>query len=157
MINRFEDEFAFLSNFYALKVPIRVGILSFDTNEHFYQAHKTLNPIDRVWISGLDTPAAAKRGGSKKGLDGRKIQLREDWSIAKDDVMQTGLILKFIDNYDLAGKLLATESEVLIEGNHWHDNYWGDCHCERCTNIRGENKLGLLLMVVRNLLASIRI
>lgn len=157
MINRFEDEFAFLSNFYTTQNPVKVGNIVFNTNEHFYQAHKTLDLKDRVWVAEQLTPAKAKRAGSKKGLKGRKIQLRGGWEIVKDDVMYTGLLLKFMNNYDIAGKLMATESHVLIEGNHWHDNYWGDCYCDRCTNIRGVNRLGLQLMLLRTLLANIRI
>lgn len=150
MIDRFEDEFAFLSNFYVQEVPIKVGKLLFNTNEHFYQAHKTLNFEEREWIVNQPTPAEAKH-------EGRKVQLREDWGAVKDSVMHLGLVLKFVNNYDLAGKLLATGSKILIEGNYWHDNYWGDCDCERCTHTRGLNRLGLSLMSVRSLLASVRI
>ena len=39
---------------------------------------------------------------------------------------------------------------LLIEGNTWHDNYWGDCSCNRCKSKSGENMLGILLMELRD-------
>ena len=50
---------------------------------------------------------------------------------------------------ELKEKLLATGDEYLEEGNYWHDNYWGNCHCEKCADITGQNKLGILLMKIR--------
>jgi len=57
--------------------------------------------------------------------------------------------LKFAQNPDLRKKLLATGTEELVEGNTWHDNYWGDCSCPECKNIKGRNQLGITLMRVR--------
>ena len=48
----------------------------------------------------------------------------------------------------LKEKLLATGDEELVEGNFWHDNFWGVCSCSKCGN-KGQNKLGKLLMQVR--------
>ena len=42
----------------------------------------------------------------------------------------------------------TTGDAELIEGNTWHDNYWGVCSCSKC-NGRGKNRLGKLLMKVR--------
>jgi hypothetical protein len=52
---------------------------------------------------------------------------------------------------ELRKKLLATGDATLIEGNYWHDNYWGVCTCENCVSngIVGRNRLGTLLMKVR--------
>lgn len=157
MIDRFENEFAFISNFYELPNPIAVGDIIFDTNEHFFQAHKTLNLIDRVWIAYQTTPGAAKKAGSKKGIGTRKIQLREDWLTARFDVMLVGLVLKYMNNYGLAGRLMQTHPRTLVEGNWWHDNFWGNCTCENCVNIEGQNHLGLQSMQVRKMLLAIRI
>lgn len=46
--------------------------------------------------------------------------------------------------------LLSTGDEYLIEGNFWHDNFWGDCRCRKCKDKEGENRLGLLTMKVRD-------
>ena len=50
---------------------------------------------------------------------------------------------KFGDAW-LRAKLLATGDAELIEGNYWHDTFWGMC------NGKGENHLGRLLMEVRS-------
>ena len=62
--------------------------------------------------------------------------------------MLIGLRKKFA-NPELRDLLLATGDEELVEGNYWHDNEWGNCTCPRCKNIPGKNKLGKLLMQVR--------
>jgi len=35
----------------------------------------------------------------------------------------------------------------------WHDNYWGNCYCFKCKDIKGVNKLGEPLMDIRSRLA----
>jgi len=152
MINNFDDEYMFLSNFFELKTPITVDGLVFRTNEHFFQAYKTLNERDRIWIANQATPGAAKKAGNKGGI-GRKIKLRDDWNIIKFDVMFMGLFLKFINNEDLSIKLIETAPKILVEDNWWHDNIWGNCTCGQCVNIEGQNHLGLQLMEVRRLLS----
>jgi len=55
---------------------------------------------------------------------------------------------KFDQNPLLAKKLLTTYPRELIEKNHWHDNFWGACTCNRCSV--GKNHLGRILMQVRS-------
>lgn len=62
--------------------------------------------------------------------------------------MLDALRLKFA-NEDLGYKLQETGDKWLEEGNDWHDNYWGVCHCIKCQDIMGKNHLGKLLMKVR--------
>lgn len=50
---------------------------------------------------------------------------------------------------ELAIQLQVTGDQELVEGNHWHDNIWGNCVCDRCVNIVGQNWLGQILMQVR--------
>lgn len=139
MIIEFEDEYAFLSNFYPSTI-YHDGI-TYPTNEHFFQAMKTLDINERKAIAAAETPGMAKRMG-------RNVKLRPDWEKIKVDVMRLGLILKFTDA-ELAKKLLATGDEELVEGNWWHDNTWGNCLCAKCSRIPGKNMLGLLLMDLR--------
>lgn len=139
MIVEFDGEYAFLSNFYDS--PIFYEGITYPTNEHFFQAMKTLDPAERQKIASAKTPGLAKRMG-------RNVQLRPDWEKVKVDVMRTGLMLKFTDAA-LAEKLLATGDEELVEGNWWHDNTWGNCHCTECSRKGGRNLLGMLLMELR--------
>ena len=139
MINRFEKEYFFLSNFY--EHPIEENGIIYPTNEHYFQAMKTLNIAERKKIAAAPTPGEAKRMG-------RSVSLRPDWEEIKLDVMKRGLRLKFAD-LALAEKLLDTLDEELVEGNWWHDNIWGNCNCDKCKNIKGQNNLGKLLMKIR--------
>jgi predicted NAD-dependent protein-ADP-ribosyltransferase YbiA (DUF1768 family) len=54
---------------------------------------------------------------------------------------------------NLQVKLLNTGREIIIEGNTWHDNFWGNCTCSRCIHTPGANVLGSLLMHVREKVA----
>lgn len=139
MIVEFDGDYAFLSNFYPSTI-YHEGI-TYPTNEHFFQAMKTLDIDERKAIAAAETPGMAKRMG-------RHVKLRPDWEKIKVDVMRLGLILKFTDA-ELAEKLIATGDEELVEGNWWHDNTWGNCHCTACSRKGGRNLLGMLLMEVR--------
>ena len=140
MINCFDGEYAFLSNFY--EHPIQYQGIVYPTNEHFFQAMKSLKEDERKIIAAAITPGKAKRLG-------RAITLRPDWELVKYDMMLLGLRLKFCDK-ELREKLRKTGTEELIEGNYWHDNIWGNCSCEKCHFIPGRNMLGQLLMQIRN-------
>ena len=139
MIVEFDGDYAFLSNFYPSTI-YHDGI-TYPTNEHFFQAMKTLDISERKAIAAAETPGLAKRMG-------RNVKLRPDWEKIKVDVMRLGLILKFTDA-ELAQKLIATGDEELVEGNWWHDNTWGNCHCTACSRKGGRNLLGMLLMELR--------
>lgn len=134
MINCFDGEYAFLSNYY--NSPITHDGITYPTNEHFFQAMKTLNIDEKRAIAAAGTPGEAKRMG-------RSVTLRSDWEIIKSYYMELGLRLKF-QNPDLAAKLIATDDEELIEGNTWGDRIWG------VYNGEGENRLGKLLMKIRD-------
>ena len=140
-ISNFDGEYRFLSNFY--NSPIEKDGIVYPTNEHFFQAMKTLNIEERQMIAEAETPGEAKRMG-------RKIGLRPDWEEVKYPVMKEGLRLKFFTHKNLAKKLIDTGDAWLIEGNYWHDNTWGDCSCPRCLTIDGKNWLGTLLMEIRD-------
>lgn len=141
MINCFDGEFAFLSNFYASPFEDPKTGTMFLTMEHYFQAMKADNMRDYLTIASAPTPGKAKRLG-------RKCVLRWDWEEVKERVMEDGLRLKFADP-ELRQMLIATCPHELVEGTTWHDNEWGNCSCERCRNIPGKNKLGKILMKLR--------
>ena len=135
MIDKFRGNYYFLSNFYPCKVQYR-GI-TYPTSEAAYQAQKTLDENERLRISRLEDPHDAKK-------EGQKLDLRKDWNDVK--VIEMYLIVenKFAQNPDLKKLLLQTGDEILVEGNDWDDTFWGVC------GEVGENKLGKILMMVRN-------
>lgn len=149
MINSFRGENYFLSNFYPLQHPIVYGWMVARTSEHLFAALKTLEVYLREWILKADTPQEAK-------IRGKAVVLRPDWKTGFDKTaMHLALILKFSADEYIRSRLIATENKLLIEGNWWHDNYWGDCGCIRCSTIQGQNNLGILLTQVRSLFQQI--
>ena len=135
MINCFDGEFAFLSNFYTSPFKDPETGTTFPTVEHYFQANKADGMRDYLAIATASTPGQAKRLG-------RRCTLRYDWESVKIEVMRKGLRLKFADPA-LKSKLLATGEEELIEGNYWNDTFWGVCRG------KGQNNLGKLLMELR--------
>jgi len=133
MIDRFNGEYVFLSNFYSS--PIIVDRIKYPTVEHAFQAAKTLNWQEKQLIAYARAPGQAKRMGCK-------LSLRSDWEEIKIDVMLELVRLKFADS-NLRTKFLATGDAELIERNTWGDKFWGVCQGE------GQNQLGKILMKVR--------
>lgn len=137
-IDRFDGDYAFLSNFYACgSVPVRIpgaGVVLAPTVEHAFQAVKTLDPSERVAVLRAQTPTLAKRAG-------RRVALRPGWDAMRLDVMRSCLERKFRPGSPLAERLIATGDAHLVEGNTWGDRFWGESPVGR-----GENHLGLLLM-----------
>lgn len=140
MIDKFEGEYAFLSNFY--EAPVTYQGITYRTSEAAFQAQKTLDHQERVKFSDPSlTPGQAKRLG-------RKITLRKDWEAVKIKTMYLIVLAKFEQHPNLSARLLATGDEELIEGNTWGDTTWGVC------NGTGANNLGKILMQVRQVLTQ---
>lgn len=137
VIDSFEGEYAFLSNFYPSKIYDFEGN-EYPTVEHYFQAMKTMNPWERKKIAAAPTPGKAKQMG-------RRVNLRKDWEDIKLKVMKHAIMQKFSDP-DFRNPLIRTGDAELIEGNWWGDTYWGVC------NGVGENHLGQLLMEAREVL-----
>lgn len=129
----------YLSNFHSSPI-IYEGVV-YPTVEHAFQAAKTELPHLREQIAVAKTPGVAKRIG-------RSVDLRSDWESVKDSVMHQLLVIKFSDT-DMATLLNTTGSATLVEDNDWHDQYWGNCTCPRHSDTPGTNRLGELLMQVR--------
>lgn len=144
VIDSFSGPYTWLSNF--AMIPFVADSVTWPSVEHAYQAGKTLRFDLQHAIRLAKTPRDAKRLG-------RKVALRDDWEDVKDGYMAALLRTKFAAPL-LGAKLVATGRALLIEGNSWHDNYWGDCVCPKCCTKAGLNKLGGLLMVVREELRS---
>lgn len=141
-ITSFKDKYAFLSN--MQECTIIYGDMTFKSTEAFYQAMKTTDNNIRKEFTQLDGYKAKRRG--------RELTIRNDWDSIKDAVMLYALFQKFRGPY-FKELLLATGTEDLVEGNYWHDNYWGSCTCQKCGN-KGMNKLGQFLMQVRDKLSA---
>ena len=140
LIDSFRGAFDFLSNFYGASVFY--DGLWYQNSEAAFQSAKTLDPEMRKKFTAA-SPSQAKSMG-------RMVNLRPDWEQVKDGIMLEILRSKFAPGTKCAERLLATGSLRLIEGNTWHDNYWGVCQCEKCRGEKGLNHLGELLEKVRD-------
>ena len=140
MICQFRDDYYFMSNFYPFKL-IYNGI-EYQNTEAAFQAQKCKYLSERNQFSKLN-PSEAKRLG-------RRVELRPDWEQVKDGIMYNIVLTKFSSDEYLAYKLLETGEEVLMEGNTWKDTYWG----VDLDTMQGKNKLGLILMKVRDVLRA---
>lgn len=166
VIDQFDGEYRFLSNFAKTRFewPGRDGVTyTVETAEHAFQAEKVWSVrSDAGWDYDrqraeyrriLTAPSArdAKRRGRALPLD------PDAWDRHKDEVMARVLVAKFVSNDHLARRLMDTDPVALIEGNTWHDDYWGDCRCggPDCQG-RGRNRLGDLLGGLRAILIAER-
>jgi len=138
-ITRFEGDYRFLSNFYECEI-LCDGFV-FHSVEAAFQAMKCRTHEERIPFEEL-TAAQAKQAG-------RSVQLRPDWENRKLQLLYALVKQKFSANPFLREKLIATGKSKLLEGNRWHDNYWGSCDCPRCQGVPGQNHLGEILMRVR--------
>ena len=130
------DDYGSMSNF--APYPFSDGSKNWPTSEHYFQAQKFLVPLIQEKIRQIVSPMDA-------ALEGRNRQnpLRTDWEEVKDKVMLQALRMKFSQNPEIAKGLVATGDAILIEHTR-NDNYWADGG-----DGSGKNKLGLLLMQVR--------
>ena len=134
-IDFFRDEYYFLSNFY--EAPVEYGGFRYLSAEAAFQAQKCLSVSERQEFVCLSAADAKQKG--------REVDLRPDWENVKTELMEEIVRAKFTQNPDLARLLLATGDKTLLEGNTWHDTFWGvelDTH-------QGENHLGKILMQIR--------
>src|SRR5271170_6191282 len=135
----------FLSNFYP--TPITVTFLypggpaveeTFPSSEHAFQAAKTNILSERKEFQRPELQA----GMAKKM--GQFVTIRKDWNTSKVGTMAALLAIKF-KNPALREMLTATNPKMIVEGNYWHDTFWGVCVCSKHCG-EGLNTLGRLLM-----------
>lgn len=149
LINEFRGEYGIFSNFHRASI-MHAG-LQFPSSEHFFQCYKHNDKVDLFYKI---------KGHPFKGLKAlaRSKPCRPDWDQVRDSVMRQALLYKFTQHSNLAKNLLATDGTILVEGNYWHDNYWGDCMCQNSSGKHpeclrpGKNRLGFLLMYIRETL-----
>lgn len=132
MINQFRGATRWLSNFAEVKIDYN-GVI-YNSTEAAFQAQKTDSGTVRLIFAILSATMA-------KAL-GKEVRLGPDWDRVKDQVMYDVNKIKFSQE-PFRSQLLATGKEHLEEGNNWGDRYWGTVDGE------GQNKLGLILMKIR--------
>lgn len=113
------------------------------TSEHYFQAQKFAGTPYAAEIRQAKTPKQAAEMGRQKNLP-----LRPDWNEIKDDIMRQAVLRKFETHTDIREILLSTGKELIVEQSPT-DNYWGSG-----ADGNGKNKLGQILMEVRDILSD---
>lgn len=132
IIDRFDGQYRFLSNFY--EAPLLFRGLVFENAEAAFHSQKC--PQRAKEFQGLNASQSKRLG--------RQVEMRPDWDKVRDQVMYEVVSEKFSQNSKIRERLIATGEAMLVEGNTWNDRYWGVC------NGIGQNKLGKILMRVRS-------
>lgn len=131
------------SNFEPFESPLIYQGIEFLTVENFYQAMKVAkDDIETRKAIAAVSPAQSKRLG-------RSVKLRPDWDTVKDAVMEYALRYKFAPRTKWHRQLMETEGEV-VEWNTWGDRTWGATKRLPNGELDGENRLGKLLMKIRD-------
>ena len=130
------DEYGFFSNF--SRHPIIEDGVTYKTSEHYFQAQKFLDSVNRQDVIDAETPKIA----AEIGRD-RSRPLRKDWEQVKDSIMSHAVHLKALQYPEIKRKLLATGDAIIIEDSPI-DWYWG---CGK--DGTGRNQLGKCWMQER--------
>ena len=142
VIDRFTGDHAWLSNFGPGEATYDGDL--YPTREHAFHAAKTLDPQARGDIAAAPTPGEAKQLG-------RTVDLRAGWDDKVRYEAMWEVLASAFNRPDLAGRLEATGTALLVEGNLHHDRHWGTCRCQEHQEVIGANHLGQTLMAIRSL------
>lgn len=134
-IDQFRGDYYFLSNFFP--VLIEYGGLCYENAEAAFQAQKCLSDAEKQAFCNLSPTQAKHRG--------RRVALRPDWEEVKVHLMAEIVRAKFTQHPELSVQLLGTGDARLLEGNTWHDTFWG----VDLRNGKGQNELGKVVMALR--------
>ena len=143
--NRDERYYEF-TNFY--RAPVLIDGKKWPTTEHYFQAQKFIGTPYVEAIRRLPTAREAFQLSRDPKVSRWR---RSDWDTVKDDIMHKALICKFTQHPDLRKMLWKTGDSKLIE-HTTNDSYWGDGGGLGL----GKNKLGELLMKVRDEIVSVQ-
>ena len=143
-IDRFAGEHAWLSNMHPCSCPHEGKV--FASSEHLYQWLKTAPGWWQDRIFGAEHGKVAKALAANPKCP--KAPFTGTWDDRRLELMEIALRSKFGHNADLRQKLIDTDPSQLIEGNYWHDQFYGVCSCRKCEGM-GQNQLGQLLMKLR--------
>lgn len=133
---KINDKYGCFSNFAHYKFI--VDGICWNTSEHYFQAHKFIDKEYFNIVRLADSPMEAANLGRS-----RKVPIRSDWEVVKDDIMRKAVYEKFAQNIDIRDILLNTGNEEIIEATKG-DYYWG-CGIDGS----GKNMLGKILMETR--------
>jgi ribA/ribD-fused uncharacterized protein len=143
--NRGEPYYQF-TNFYPAAVIIDEQ--RWPSTEHYFQAQKFVGTPYLDIVRGMPSAREAFQLSRNPTVSQWR---RSDWDAVKDDIMLKALRCKFAQHTDLMNLLWETGEKEIIEHTA-NDSYWADGGGPG----RGLNKLGKLLMQVRDDIVAVR-
>ena len=139
MIESFmREETRWLSNMSPCQIELD-GVF-YASTEHAYMSAKSDDPEWKQFCKSEPDPKKIK-------VKSRDIKLVKNWNTDKVHIMNTVLRQKF-NQEPYKSKLIGTMDQNIQEGNIWGDETWG-VNLKEVPN-RGENKLGRLIMQIRD-------
>ena len=133
-------------------VGFTIDEVYYKTVEHYMMAEKA-----RLFDASMVEPILKASSPNEVKKLGRKVKNFDDkiWSENAFDAVVRGNMAKFSQNHKLKEFLLSTKKKVLVEASPY-DRVWGigmveqDERTSNPVKWDGENKLGFVLMVVRD-------
>jgi len=136
-------------------IPTLIGGVTYPTVEHYMVVQKARQFGDEKAVQKVMKAKTAKSAkGVEKSIEG---VTEDEWDAKKDEVMRVALRAKFTQHPELRKHLLDTGDAVLGYANA-RDKYWSIGTSEDTDKAKkpakwpGQNKLGKLLMELRNTL-----
>lgn len=148
-----KGEYRYMSN--DAEYPMEVDGKKYPTVEHYYQAMKAETFEDKEVFDKLlvtKTPKAAKAQGKTV-----KNFIKEVWDSKREAIMEKGVRAKFTQHPELRKKLLETGDKVIGKADG-RNTFWGigssmvSDKSKVPSKWRGQNKLGKILMELRDVL-----
>jgi len=131
-----------LSTFYPVSIIIMLANgkrVVANCVESAFQALRSPDNKEREAIANMP-PRKAQEYARRRDLPHRADRI---------EIMRKLLKQKFRSN-GLKDSLLRTPDEHLVIHNQWHDNYWGNCTCDDCSNKPKHNNMGKLLVELKH-------
>lgn len=151
---------SYLSNFYWTPFTDGKDDIVWKTSEHYYMAMKAAEFGD---YDSFDAIVLAPDAKSAKAI-GRKVKGfgAERWDKVSEEYMFTACMHKFLNNEHIRKELIETGNKILVEASPV-DKVWGvGLHATNDLildekNWKGENRLGKVLMRVREVYEGVTI
>ena len=134
-IEEFRGSYEYMNNFYPCTIEFRG--LTFKCAEAAYQAQKCKNEEDKVRFTEYP--------GWKAHVEGRKVDIVDNWNDIKIPTMQEVIFAKFTQDDWCKKRLMQLQpGTLIINGNSKGDMFWGmDAKTKE-----GPNHLGMCIMRV---------
>ena len=148
-----KGEYRYMSN--DAEYPMEVDGKKYPTVEHYYQAMKAetfedKEVFDKILVT--KTPKAAKAKGKEV-----KNFIKEVWDSKREGIMEKGVRAKFTQHPELRKKLVETGDKQIGKADG-RNTFWGigssmtSDKSKTPSKWRGQNKLGKILMELRDTL-----